>query len=116
LVKYDEVKQARQSRRSVRRATELFAALEPGLADSLFDWHFLSRYDPTALLGMRPSDLALEWTRQFRYGDERQRMHDVRRLTQAAAGFLDLLRRVMREGTVVARRPEVGRRGTTLAQ
>lgn len=115
-LKFAELKLERRQRRDVRRAAELFAQLEPGLADSLFDAHFLAGFEPGTLLSLRPGELALAWTAQFRYGDERGRELDTRRLTPAAAGFLDLLRRVMRAEADVATWQTVPRHGPTLAQ
>ena len=70
-------------------------AAEPELAATLFDEPFLTRFHAHELLRMEPRDLALEWSRQFTYADQRRRDRDVARVTEAADGFLALLRRVM---------------------
>jgi len=115
-IRFDEWREERRQRRDIRRAVELFAQLEPGLADSLFDAHFLAGFEPDALLEMQPGELALAWTRQFRYSDERRRTVDIRWLTPRAEGFLDLLRRVMRAEADVATWQKVPRHGPTLAR
>lgn len=85
----------RRLRRDVALAARLFERLEPEVAATLFDEPFLTRFHPHELLRMEPTDLALEWSRQFTYSDQRRKDRDVVRVTEAADGFLALLRRVM---------------------
>jgi len=87
----------RSLRHAVARAADVFGRLEPELAASLFDVPFLTRFDPHELLRMEPRDLALEWSRQFNYADQRRRERDVARVTEAADGFLALLSRVVND-------------------
>lgn len=82
-------------RRHVTQAAAVFERLEPELAATLFDEPFLTRFHPHELLRMEPRDLALEWSRQFNYADQRRRDRDVARVTEAADAYLALLWRVV---------------------
>lgn len=97
-----EVRQARRDRAALGRALEAFSYLYPEWHGTLFDLHFLSRFEPRALLDMEPRELALEWSRQFNFRDARRRERDVARLAAAAARFKDLLADELRRGEEVA--------------
>lgn len=108
--------QERRLRRSVARAAALFTRLEPALAAILFDVPFLCKFEPSALLNLTASELATEWARQFWYSEPRRRDRDIKTMTLAAGGFLDLLGRVMREDGAVATFPRLRGHGATLAR
>jgi hypothetical protein len=78
-------------RRSRSRALERFAQLHPRWYESTFDEWFIGRLPPGLLEARDATALAREWTRQFRYRDERRRESDIRRLTPVAESFLNLL-------------------------
>jgi hypothetical protein len=78
-------------RRAIKRAFQRFSRLHPEWHQSTFDEWFLSRLPEGLLETQDSAALALEWTRQFRYRNERQRERDAQQLTAIADSFLALL-------------------------
>lgn len=73
-------------------AMDRFSKLHPYWYESAFDETLLERLPPGALDEIDAPGLAREWTRQFRYRDERRRDLDVARLAPVAQSFLSLLK------------------------
>lgn len=78
----------RRHERSLRRAFASFRAWHPALAESLFDLHLLRGAGAEPLANGDGAALALAWTRQFRYEDERRRAEHIRRVKPVAEAFL----------------------------
>src|SRR5690606_5223571 len=75
-----EWRQERSERRALEHTLSAFARIHPTWHGALFDEPFLRRFAPRALLALSPRELAVEWSRQFSYGDQRRRERDIRRV------------------------------------
>ena len=98
-------------RRSLELALERFSKLHTHWYCSCFDSFFLERIPKETFTGLDAVGLACEWTRQFRYRDERQRNIDIRQVTPVAESFLNLLAAAEEEARAGE---EAARRKTTL--
>lgn len=83
--------EAQLRRRARDLALERFSQLHRFWYLSFFDRFFLERFTPDSLASIGPEGLAREWSRQFRYRDERQRAIDIRQLTPVVEHYLCLL-------------------------
>ena len=81
----------RTRKRAFRRACLEYRATHPHFHDLCFDKHFLTGRGAEALAARDPEVLALAWTTQFSYRDEKRRAADVRQLFPAAESLLELL-------------------------
>lgn|GEM_PF-1934563 len=86
-----EVRRERRERAALARAADAFSRFYPDWNGALFDEPFLRRFEPRALLEMRPGEIADEWARQFAFADARRRRLYVARVAVAAARFQELL-------------------------
>ncbi len=84
--------------RAVERAFEEFRATHRAWATSLFDLQLFRGRGAEAIEADDAAALALAWSRQFAYRDERKRALEVRWLEPVARAFLDLLAAKLREG------------------
>lgn len=78
-------------RRAMEVALARFSQLHNHWYRSCFDSSFLERIPKETFAQLDAAGLACEWTRQFRYRDERQRNIDLRQVTPVAESFLSLL-------------------------
>jgi hypothetical protein len=78
-------------RRSMEVALKRFSKLHAHWHRSCFDSFFLDRIPKETFARLDAAGVAREWTRQFRYRDERQRNIDIRQVTPVAESFLSLL-------------------------
>lgn len=97
----------RLERRAVRIAIARFSKLHPHWYESCFDEVFLRRLPVSRLGAVGAEELALEWTRQFRYSDQRVRNRDVRQVRPVADSFLRLLADVKDELYIATPRGEL---------
>lgn len=81
----------RVRRRALDIAMDRFEKLHPAWHESLFDRSFVRRVFSAQEEEIDATMLAREWTRRFRYQDERKRERDVRQLEPVADSFLRLL-------------------------
>ncbi len=105
-----EWRQERSERRALEHTLSAFARIHPTWHGALFDEPFLRRFAPRALLALSPRELAVEWSRQFSYGDQRRRERDIRRVTAVAEHFQSLLSEELRRLEAAARRRMTRRR------
>lgn len=105
----------RSSRRATARAIRNFSRLHEEWYQSAFDEWFLTRLPEGLLDSKDAAALAREWTRQFRYEDERRRERDVEQLLGVAESFLALLAAAEEESMVRSRAFGHRQRGSRLA-
>lgn len=87
----DEFRNRRLERKAMSLAVWRFSKLHPNWYESCFDEAFLSRLAFSRLKAIDAEELAREWTRQFRYADQRVRSRDIHQVQPVADSFLRLL-------------------------
>ncbi len=81
----------RARKRAFERAYRTYRATHTHLHELRFERCFLTGRGAAALAERDAEGMAIAWTRQFRYGDEKRRAADIRQLLPVAACLLELL-------------------------